>query len=43
MYQHMGFVESYLVLGSIALFFTVISFITLDSSRVLLNRTVLEK
>ncbi|QTF08773.1 oligosaccharide MFS transporter [Brenneria izadpanahii] len=43
MYQRMGFSESYLALGCIALFFTVISFVTLDSSRVLLNQAVLTK
>lgn len=33
MYQSMGFTNSYILLGSIALCFTLISFITLDKSR----------
>ncbi|VFS62374.1 Lactose-proton symport [Raoultella planticola] len=33
MYQSMGFTSSYIVLGSIALCFTLISFITLDKAR----------
>lgn len=33
MYQSMGFTSSYVVLGSIALCFTLISFITLDNAR----------
>lgn len=34
MYQSMGFTSSYIVLGGIALCFTLISFITLDKARV---------
>ena len=33
MYQSMGFTSSYIVLGGIALCFTLISFITLDKAR----------
>lgn len=36
MYQSMGFTNSYILLGSIALCFTLISFITLDKSRIFL-------
>jgi OHS family lactose permease-like MFS transporter len=43
MYQHIGFSHSYVVLGGIALVFTLISFITLDSSRLFLPRTALAK
>lgn len=33
MYQKLGFTDSYMVLGSIALLFTLASFITLDNAR----------
>ena len=33
MYQSMGFTSSYVVLGSIALCFTLLSFVTLDKTR----------
>ncbi|MBS3048947.1 oligosaccharide MFS transporter [Enterobacter mori] len=38
MYQSMGFTNSYVVLGCIALCFTLISFITLDKSRTFLTQ-----
>ncbi|HCI5933935.1 TPA: oligosaccharide MFS transporter [Klebsiella quasipneumoniae subsp. quasipneumoniae] len=40
MYQRMGFTSSYIVLGSIALCFTLISFITLDKARVFSSQPV---
>jgi len=40
MYQNMGFTSSYIVLGSIALFFTLISFITLDKARAFIAQPV---
>ncbi|AYH01816.1 MFS transporter [Pectobacterium parmentieri] len=38
LYQKMGFSSSYLVLGSVALFFTVISLFTLDKNRVFVHK-----
>ncbi|MFW8362836.1 MFS transporter, partial [Klebsiella pneumoniae] len=40
MYQSMGFTSSYIVLGGIALCFTLISFITLDKARVFSSQPV---
>ena len=40
MYQNMGFTSSYIVLGSIALLFTLISFITLDKARAFIVQPV---
>jgi len=40
MYQSMGFTSSYIVLGCIALSFTLISFITLDKARVFITQPV---
>ncbi|MDU2997707.1 MAG: MFS transporter [Klebsiella pneumoniae] len=40
MYQSMGFTSSYIVLGGIALCFTLISFITLDKARVFASQPV---
>ncbi|WP_437886825.1 oligosaccharide MFS transporter [Phytobacter sp. V91] len=40
MYQNMGFTSSYIVLGSIALCFTLLSFITLDKARVFIAQPV---
>jgi len=40
MYQSIGFTNSYIILGSIALVFTLMSFITLEKARVFIPRPV---
>ena len=43
MYQQYGFQDSYIVLGSIALCFTLLSMVTLDRSRVFVTQPLLAK
>lgn len=43
MYQQYGFQDSYIVLGSIALCFTLLSMVTLDRSRVFITQPLLAK